>query len=83
MGSSFPFSSLTGEYVEEAFVKAAKELEGKYVLVPTKKFLQFLPDPPEKMPTVDEASFKKVPSDSELKMYEPLVSPCLIMLLNW
>ncbi|KAJ7885082.1 hypothetical protein B0H14DRAFT_2699614 [Mycena olivaceomarginata] len=74
MGSSFPFSSLTGEYVEEAFVKAAKELEGKYVLVPTKKFLQFLPDPPEKMPTVDEASFKKVPSDSELKMYEPLIS---------
>ncbi|KAJ7276092.1 hypothetical protein B0H12DRAFT_2740 [Mycena haematopus] len=74
LSSSFPYSSMGGEFIEEAFVHAAHEMRGKYTLVDVKTFLNFLPNPSNKMPSIDEKSFAKVPSTRETEMYKPLIS---------
>ncbi|KAJ6544937.1 hypothetical protein B0H10DRAFT_2244029 [Mycena sp. CBHHK59/15] len=74
LSSSFPYSSMGGEYIEEAFVHAAHEMRGKYTLVDVKTFLNYLPNPSTNMPSVDEKSFAKVPSPRETEMYKPLIS---------
>jgi hypothetical protein len=50
-------------------------MRGKYVSVAPDSFLGYLGDPPDKMPTIDQSSFKKVPYLDEPNMYEPLVNP--------
>ncbi|KAJ7903694.1 hypothetical protein B0H14DRAFT_3421873 [Mycena olivaceomarginata] len=72
--SSFPYSSMGGEYIEDAFVHAAHGMRGKYTLVDVKTFLNYLPNPSTTMPSVDENSFAKVPSPCETEMYKPLIS---------
>ncbi|KAJ7828330.1 hypothetical protein B0H13DRAFT_1656344 [Mycena leptocephala] len=49
-------------------------MRGKFTLVTTETFLNYLPNPSTNMPKVDRSSFKKVPSTREKDMYEPLIS---------
>lgn len=61
MTSVLPYSSFSGQFVEPAFVEAAKELINKFVLVAPDKFLtKYLPQNPCDMPTIDYQTFKEV-----------------------
>ena len=51
----------TGQFVEPAFIEAARELKNKFVLVAPDKFLaKYLPQLPSCMPSIDRKTFKKV-----------------------
>jgi hypothetical protein len=59
--SVLPYSSSSGQYVEEAFVEAATELKNKFILVAPDKFLaEYLPQHPCDMPTIDHETFMNV-----------------------
>ena len=89
MTSVLPYSSVSGQYVEPAFVEAARELKNKFVLVPPDKFLaNYLPKHPPDMPTIKSEKFKEVAfkrgtkretakkwvkKKVEKHMYEPMV----------
>jgi hypothetical protein len=61
MTSVLPYSSVNGQFVEPAFVEAARELKNKFVLVAPDKFLaKYLPQHPSDMPTIDYETFKEV-----------------------
>jgi hypothetical protein len=87
-----PYSSINGQYVEEAFVEAAKELKDKFVLVAPDKFLDaYLPEHPDNMPKIDRDAFMKVAfimntreqkwvkKSMESYMYGPLVHLSLVL----
>lgn len=83
LATSMPFSSMGGYYVETAFVEAAKEVKGKFVVVSPQNFLnKHLPDHPEGMPTRGRTAFRKVAQKKlETEMYEPLV--CSFYYVAW
>ena len=61
MTSVLPYSSVSGQYVEPAFVEAARELKNKFVLVSPDKFLaNYLPKHPPDMPSIKYEKFKEV-----------------------
>ena len=61
MTSVLPYSSINGQFVEPAFLEAARELKKKFVLVAPDKFLaKYLPQHPCDMPTIDHKTFKEV-----------------------
>jgi hypothetical protein len=61
MTSVLPYSSINGQFVEPAFVEAARELKNKFVLVAPDKFLaKYLPQHPCDMPTIDHETFLEV-----------------------
>jgi hypothetical protein len=60
--SVLPYSSINnGQFVEPAFIEAARELKNKFVLVAPDKFLaKYLPQLPSRMPSIDHETFKEV-----------------------
>ncbi|KAK0209752.1 hypothetical protein IW262DRAFT_502167 [Armillaria fumosa] len=80
------YSSVGGQFVEPAFVEAARELENKYVLVsPDHLLAEYLPVPHPDMPNINNETFRKVthekpgpttwePRRKEQDMYEPMIS---------
>ncbi|KAK0220871.1 hypothetical protein EDD85DRAFT_1028722 [Armillaria nabsnona] len=55
-----PYSSVGGQFVEPAFVEAARELENKCVLVSSDRFLaEYLPQCPN-LPNIDNETFMEV-----------------------
>jgi hypothetical protein len=85
MTSVLPYSSINGQFVEPAFIEAARELKNKFVLVAPDKFLaKYLPQHPCDMPPIDHKTFKEVAfrrnakqvwvkKSLEKNMYEPMV----------
>ncbi|PBK62673.1 hypothetical protein ARMSODRAFT_1008164 [Armillaria solidipes] len=60
LASLQPYSSVGGQFVEPAFVEAARELENKYVLVSSDRFLaEYLPQHPD-LPNIDNETFMEV-----------------------
>ena len=62
MTSVLPYSSINnGQFVEPAFIEAARELKNKFVLVAPDKFLaKYLPQLPSRMPSINHEAFKEV-----------------------
>ncbi|KAK0436369.1 hypothetical protein EV421DRAFT_2038713 [Armillaria borealis] len=66
LASLQPHSSVGGQFVEPAFVEAARELENKYVLVSSDRFLaEYLPQHPD-LPNID--------NETEQCMYNPMIT---------
>jgi hypothetical protein len=65
MTSVLPYSSLNnGQFVESAFIKAARELKNKFVLVAPDKFLaKYLPQLPSHTPEMVQRKVQGLPDN--------------------
>ncbi|KAJ7508413.1 hypothetical protein B0H11DRAFT_2184889 [Mycena galericulata] len=77
VASNIPFSSINGLFQQDAYIYAARELEGRYAFTSPDLFIQeHLPDSPAGQPPSVDSSFlmKIANSNLERDMYTPLIS---------